>query len=93
MHIYQSFGLTLVNFYGIMRYYLLFVLLYSIFHSYAVVLLFIFVIIVWRVKTHNGRNQFVPTYYEMILHLRKNFSYKKNHSGAISFERQMTCFF
>lgn len=42
---------------------------------------------------HNERNQFVPTYYEMILHLRKNFSYKKNHSGAISFERQMTCFF
>lgn len=69
MHIYQSFGLILVNFYGIMRYYLLFVLLYSVFHSYAVVLLFISVMVIWRVKMHNGENKFFPTYYEMILYL------------------------
>lgn len=69
MHVYQSFSLILVNFYVIMHYYLLFVLLYSIFHSYAVVLPFIFAIVIWRVKMHNGGNQFVPTYFEMILYL------------------------
>lgn len=69
MHLYQSFSLILVNFYGIMRYYLLFALLHSIFHSYAVVLLFTFAMVICRVKMHNGANQFVPAYYEMILYL------------------------
>lgn len=66
MHIYRSFSLI---YWLTMRYYLLFVLLYCSFHSYAVILLFIFAMVIWRVKMHNGGNQFIPTYYEMILYL------------------------